>query len=308
MKYRFLGSTGLQVSVIGVGTWQFGGEWAKQFEQSEVNDMFAAAADVGINLVDTAECYGDHLSESLVGLALQSTRDRWVIATKFGHKFHGFRERTEPRTPADVRTQLQNSLRALRTDYIDIYQYHSWGDDQFFQQDVYAELLKMRHEGLIRFIGNSVGSNTNIKQVGASKSRNVEVIQIIYNRLDRGPEETTFPLCMQQHLGVLARVPLASGLLSGKYKPGHAFPADDVRSHWKGMVEGEEKHRELEEFRKEIPDGADMATYALAWCLNHPAVTSAIPGCKDVAQVKKNAAAADIIELVADDHRLAVKA
>jgi aryl-alcohol dehydrogenase-like predicted oxidoreductase len=291
MKYRRLGSTGLDVSVIGIGTWQFGGEWGKNFEQAEVDAMFDAARETGINLIDTAECYGDHASERLIGAAIERDRDRWVVCTKFGHKFHGFAERTEPRTPADVVEQTETSLRALRTDRIDVHQYHSWGDAQFFDDDVHATLLKLIDQGKVRHLGNSVGSNVNVTQVGASAARGVEVIQLIYNRLDRKPEQTTLPVCRSQNLGVLARVPLASGLLSGKYGPGHVFPVADVRSKWKGMVEGDDKHRELEAARAEVPEGMEMATWALAWCLRQEAVTAVIPGCKDVTQVLQNAAA-----------------
>jgi aryl-alcohol dehydrogenase-like predicted oxidoreductase len=291
MRYRRLGCTNLEVSVIGVGTWQFGGEWGKVFEPAEVTAMFAAAAEEGINLIDTAECYGDHESERLIGQAIAGDRGKWIIASKFGHKFHKNFDRTEPRTPADIVQQTEDSLRALQTDYIDIHQYHSWGDDQFFDEDVFAVLLKLRSQGKIRHIGNSVGKNTNVKQVAASRERQISVIQIIYNRLDRQPEDTTFPICIQDDLGVLARVPLASGLLSGKYKPGHVFPEGDVRAKWKGMVEGDAKHRELQAAMKEVPTGVDMATWALAWCLKNPAVTAVIPGCKSVEQVRKNAAA-----------------
>src|SRR3954447_20833025 len=131
MKYRRLGRTGIKVSVVGVGTWQFGGEWGKDFTQDEVDRMLRRARDLGINLMDTAECYGDHLSESLIGNAIRGDRESWVIATKFGHKFHGYMNRTEPRSAADVRVQLEDSLRALRTDYIDIYQYHSVRNGEF---------------------------------------------------------------------------------------------------------------------------------------------------------------------------------
>lgn len=291
MRYRRLGCTNLEVSVIGVGTWQFGGEWGKVFEPAEVTAMFAAAAEEGINLIDTAECYGDHESERLIGQAIAGNRGKWIIASKFGHKFHKNFDRTEPRTPADIVQQTEDSLRAFQTDYIDIHQYHSWGDEQFFDEDVFAVLLKLRSQGKIRHIGNSVGKNTNVKQVAASRERQISVIQIIYNRLDRQPEDTTFPICIQDDLGVLARVPLASGLLSGKYKPGHVFPEGDVRAKWKGMVEGDAKHKELQAAMQEVPAGVDMATWALAWCLKNPAVTAVIPGCKSVEQVRKNAAA-----------------
>src|ERR1051325_8726983 len=116
MKYRTLGKTGMRVSVIGIGTWQFGGEWGKDFSQSEVDAMFDACRAAGINLIDTAECYGDHLSESLIGKAVERDRDKWIVATKIGHKFHGYLNRTDERTGADAVKQLEESLRALRTD------------------------------------------------------------------------------------------------------------------------------------------------------------------------------------------------
>lgn len=299
MQYRTLGSTGLKVSVVGIGTWQFGGEWNKTFEQSEVDAMFKRGKELGINLIDTAECYGDHLSESLIGAAVETDRKDWIIATKFGHKFHKNFDRSEPRSPQDCLFQLEDSLKALRTDYVDLQQYHSWGDDKFFDEDILAVMHKAKDQGKIRFLGNSVGNNQNVKQIEASKKMGLETIQVIYNRLDRGPETTTFPICAEQNLGVLARVPLASGFLSGKYKPGVTFPEGDVRSRWKDR-NLDQKLAEVERIeREEVPAGVPMAHYALAWCLKNPVVTCVIPGCKSVAQVEDNAkAAAALVKIV----------
>ena len=295
MLYRTLGSTGMRVSVVGVGTWQFGGEWDKTFTQREVDDMFDAARDCGITVVDTAECYGDHLSESLVGAALERDRPNWIVATKFGHVFDGIFKRKEPRSPKDILDQCERSLKALRTDYIDVYQYHSWGDDQFFDDDVLAVLHTLKDEGKIRAIGNSVGGSGNVRQVEASKARKIEAIQIVYNRLDRDPETKEFPLCHHQHLGVMARVPLASGYLSGKYKPGHVFAKDDTRSRKKDADRDRRLAEVIEIGRSEVPPGTDMANWALAWCIRNPAVSCVIPGCKDADQVRKNAAAVALV-------------
>jgi len=306
MKFRTLGSTGMKVSVVGIGTWQLGGEWGKKYEQDEVDEMFDAARALGINLIDTAECYGDHLSESYIGNAIRRDRNHWIVATKFGHKFHRNFERTEPRSPRDVRRQTEDSLKALRSDHIDLQQYHSWGDDKFFDDDVLAELHQLKSQGKIRHIGNSVGSNTNLKQITSSGIRGIEAIQLIYNRLDASPESTTFPICIEQKLGVLARVPLASGFLSGKYKPGAKFGEVDPRAHWKD-IHTDERLRKVEEIKqREIPPGADMATWALAWCLRHPAVTCVIPGCKNVDQVRKNAECVKLASLVREDHPQAI--
>jgi aryl-alcohol dehydrogenase-like predicted oxidoreductase len=303
MKYRTLGSTGLNVSVVGIGTWQYGGEWGKEFTQDEVDAIITRGRELGVNLIDTAECYGDHASEAYIGRALKNIggdRSDWVIATKFGHHFKKPFERTEPREPSDIRKQLEDSLRSLQTDHVDLLQYHSWGDEDFFRDDVLAELGKLKDQGKFRHLGNSVGKNTNVKQVAASKERGIEFIQIIYNRLDKGPEGEVFDICARDNLGVLARVPLASGFLSGKYKPGHAFDKDEVRGKWKTKQENDEKLREVEqiktdEYEKDVnPDRTGMASWALAWCLKHPAVTSVIPGCKNVEQVESNAAAASL--------------
>jgi aryl-alcohol dehydrogenase-like predicted oxidoreductase len=306
MKYRSLGSTGLRVSVVGVGTWQFGGEWGKQFEQSEVDAMFDEARRLGINLIDTAECYGDHLSEEFVGRAIERHRDQWVLATKFGHKFHAPFTRDTALTPDEVEQQLNDSLKALRTDYIDLYQFHSGSDELFDNDELWEMLNRQKQAGKVRHLGISIGKNTNIHQTDRAGDVGAKAIQVIYNRLNRAPEEEVFPSCQRQNLGVLARVPLASGYLSGKYTPDSTFGQDDVRGRWHPE---EHRRRDLEEAqrlaREEVPQGVPMAQWALAWCLKHPVVTCVIPGCKNVEQVRDNAAAADL-DMVPDEHPQAV--
>jgi len=293
LKYRRLGRTGLKVSVIGVGTWQFGGEWGVTYTQAEAEAVLRRAKDVGINLIDTAECYGDHLSERLIGGFLKNDRrDDWVIATKFGHRFSGLFEREQKWSAADVKMQLEDSLRALGTDYIDLYQFHSGPDDMFDNDDLWTALDKERQAGTIRHLGISIGSNGNVHQTAAATQVNADVIQVVYNRLDRQPERDVFPSCQAQDLGVLARVPLASGYLSGKYRPDASFAETDVRSRH----DAEQRRAKLAEVeriaREEVPAGMDMAQWALAWCLRHDAVTCVIPGCKSPEQVDANAAAA----------------
>ena len=292
MKTRILGRTGLPVSVVGVGTWQFGGEWGRTYHAAEAREVLAAAADCGINLIDTAECYGDHLSERLIGETLPGKREDWVIATKWGHRFQACFQRQPCFHAAGLLEQLEGSLKALRTDHIDLLQFHSGSDAAFADEAMWAAAQQAKRQGKARFLGNSIAPNTNVMQVDASTSVGVDVIQLIYNRLEREPEAAVFPSCIRQNLGVLARVPLASGFLSGKYKPGHKFPANDVREVWK-KADRDAKLAEVEKIAAtEVPAGVPMAQWALAWCLRHPAVTAVIPGCKDAAQVRANAAAA----------------
>ncbi len=292
MNYRRLGKTELKVSVIGVGTWQFGGEWARDYSQAEVDAILDQAAELGVNLVDTAECYGDHVSERLIGDYL-ARRDRgcWIVATKFGHRYHGFMDRTWHLAPAEVQEQLEDSLRSLRTEAIDLYQFHSGSDEAFQNPELWAMLQRQKEAGKIRHLGVSIASKGGPSQAREASHYGVEALQVVYNRLERRAEQDFFPHAQEQDLGVLARVPLASGFLSGKYASAGPFPPNDVRS----TFEPEKLRRwvgEVDQIRKcEVPPGVPMSEWALAWCLNHPLVSAIIPGSKDPQQMAANAAA-----------------
>jgi aryl-alcohol dehydrogenase-like predicted oxidoreductase len=287
----------MRTSVVGVGTWQFGGEWAHDFSQMEVDLILDEAAVCGINFIDTAECYGDHLSERLIGDYL-SRRDRsqWIVATKFGHYFHSFMHRTDDYTVDGARLQLESSLRSLRVETIDLYQFHSGSDDSFRNDELWTMLDEQKRAGKVRHVGVSILGKGSVTQAKEARSVGAEVLQVVYNRLDRRPEQDYFPHAKRGQLGILARVPLASGLLTGKYKPGAAFLPNDYRS----TLDAEKLKRDLEEVERiqaaEVPEGIPMAQWALAWCLRNPAVSAVIPGCKDAAQVRANAAAADLVE------------
>ncbi|UQZ36980.1 aldo/keto reductase [Paenibacillus sp. PK3_47] len=293
MKYRRLGKTELDVSVVGVGTWQFGGDWGKDYTQEEVDAILYRAKELGINLIDTAECYGPHhMSETFIGdFISRDRREDWVIATKFGHLWHD--HWANAWSVDQIRIQLEESLKALRTDYVDLYQFHSGSDEAFDNDALWTMLDKQVQAGKIRNLGISIGSNDNLHQTRKATEVNAKAIQVVYNRLDQKPEERVFPSCQEQDLGVLARVPLASGYLSGKYKPGTVFNDNVRKGHEREEIDA--KLKLVSEIQKnEVPEGMDMASWALAWCLKHPAVSCVIPGCKSPEQVEANALAADL--------------
>lgn len=293
MKYRRLGKTGLQVSTIGVGTWQLGNHWGKQFEQAEVNNIFARAAELGINLVDTAECYGHHVSESFIGEAVKTDRQRWIIATKFGHNRGSDLPGEAHWQPEQVQLQLEASLRALQTDYIDIYQFHSGTREQLDNDALWTMLGKQVQAGKIRFLGISIGQPNQLYQVDRATALGVSVIQTIYNAIQPKAAETVLPSCQRQDLGVLARVPLASGFLTGKYQPGAQFPDNDVRAERKPEV-NEQQIAQALDILKQVPAGVNPASWACHWCLQHPAISAVVPGVKSIAQLDINAAGADL--------------
>jgi myo-inositol catabolism protein IolS len=297
MKYRKLGKTGLETSVIGFGTDQFYGEWGETFSQPSVNKIVDKAHELGINFIDTAECYGDHLSEFFIGNAIKKRED-WIIATKFGHTYPGFKKPRIPNfTVKAIEEQLENSLKALKTDYIDFYQFHSPTNEEFFNENVWNFLEQKIKEGKIRHIGisliSSVVQNDDMFQLNHAEMANVDMFQIVYNRINKKAEEKILPFCKQHNFGVLARIPLARGHLSGKYAPDVIFPPNDKRS----LEDREQTINQLEFVQKlkqtEIPLNVNMAQWALSWCLQNPAISAVIPGMKNLEQVELNAKASD---------------
>jgi aryl-alcohol dehydrogenase-like predicted oxidoreductase len=297
MIFRTLGKTGLRTSVIGIGTWQFGGEWGVDFTQAQVDAILDAAAECGINLIDTAECYGpDQLSEKFIGDYLtRRDRSRWIVATKFGHHFKSFMSRDDDFTVAGAQAQLEASLKALRVEAVDLYQFHSGSDAAFQNPELWEFLHAQKRAGKIRHLGASILRKGSEFQAAAAAALGVEALQVYYNRLDAGAEKMYFPAAEKNHLGLIARVPLASGLLSGKYKPGAAFTGQDMRV----SLDASLMQRDLAEVerlqREEVPPGVPMAQWAMAWCLRQSVVTAVVAGCKNPAQVRANAAAADLL-------------
>ena len=178
MRYIRLGKTNIKVWVIGIGTYQFGYRWGKTFTRKEAADIIAAARDNGVNLLDTAECYGmNYLSEKLLGHAIASSRSHWIIATKFGHDRISPTQNKDAWTPAEVRKQLEASLCALGTDYVDIYQFHSGSNAVFDNDELWTMLDKQRQAGKFGYLGISVSRKSrewreyqtrNALRVGAS--------------------------------------------------------------------------------------------------------------------------------------------
>jgi aryl-alcohol dehydrogenase-like predicted oxidoreductase len=210
--------------------------------------------------------------------------------------------------PNEVVDQLDASLRALRTDHVDIYQMHSGSDEVYGRDDLWEALGRQVSNGKVRHLGISLGGGDDLGQVQRAAELGVSVVQVTYNRLTRAPEHDVFGICVDHGLGVLTREPLANGYLSGRYRPGaRVTSADDWRSA-QDPAQVETKLLKVEQIRRtEVPDDVDMPAWALAWCLRHPAVTAAVAGCKSTEHVEANARVADL-DLVPADHPLAVAA
>jgi aryl-alcohol dehydrogenase-like predicted oxidoreductase len=299
MNHRSLGNTGLDVSVIGLGTHQFSGEWAKTFSASEVEQMLGRARELGLNLLDTAECYGDHSVEALVGAAIKKRRSEWIVATKFGHRYISSTVKEEAWSAAQVQQQIESSLRALQTDHIDLYQFHSGSNAAFDNDELWTMLDRQVQAGKIRFLGLSLAASVvqkgDLHQLHSAGRAKVRVIQAVYNRLHREAANEVLPYCAEHGLGLLARVPLAKGFLSGAYQPGAAFAKEDIRSTYSADF-NDAQLRLVQQIREqEVPAGQDMAQWALAWCLRSTAVSSVIVGCKNLEQLERNAAAAKLV-------------
>lgn len=299
MIYRQLGDTGLRVSVIGLGTHQFAGEWGHKFDTQKVGAILAKGQELGINLIDTAASYGDHLSEALIGRAVQPNRSNWIIATKFGRTYSEATGAVCDFSMPAVRSQLETSLKALRTDYIDLYQFHSGRNQDFDNDELWHFLNQQVRDGTIRCLGLSISydlvASDDLHQLVRAREVGVGSVQIVYNRLVKKAEQAVLPRCNREGLGVVARVPLARGILSGSYDQNHVFPVDDYRARFSDGL-NRELLREADWIkRNEVPGEVAMSEWALSWCLRNNDVDCVIPGCKDVTQVSSNARAVQLL-------------
>lgn len=296
MQYTQLGRTDLHISRVAFGTWSFGGDWGA-VEAEESRQAIRRALELGINFFDTAQAYGFGASETILGQALRdeisSRRESVVLATKGGLRQHGGQV-VRDSSAAWLRAGLEASLRALGTDYIDLYQIH-WPDPEIPFEETAVALESFVNEGKIRYVGVS---NFDPDQMAEfEKTREIDALQPPYHLFRRNAEETVFPYCLQHGIGVLIYGPLAHGLLTGKYSANAVFPSDDWRSKsdiFKGdalrrNVEVVDKLRQFAEAR-EFP----LSQLAIAWTLANPVVDVAIVGARTPVQIEQTAPAADI--------------
>jgi len=311
MKYRALGRTGWNVSEISFGTWAIGGSWGT-VDDSESLMALERAVDCGVNFLDTADVYGDGRSERLCAQIKRERKEEIIIATKAGRRLNPhIAEGYKNLTPF-----VERSLKNLGTDCLDLLQLHCPPTDVYYMPEVFDALDGMVEAGKIRYYGVSVERIE--EALKAMEYPNVQTVQIIFNIFRQRPAGLFFEQAKLRKVGVLARVPLASGLLTGKLRRDSQFPADDHRNFNRNgeafnvgeTFSGVNYDKALDavrEIRDLLPDGVSMSEFALRWILMFDGVTCAIPGGKRAEQVFENCHASDLPPLTAES-MAAVKA
>jgi aryl-alcohol dehydrogenase-like predicted oxidoreductase len=311
MDYRRLGRTDMSVSAISFGAWAIGGSWGP-VNDSESMQALHAAVDAGVNFIDTADVYGNGHSERLVArLRRERPHDTIWVATKAGRKLP--QQVCEGYTRENLTGWIEESLRNLRMEAIDLLQLHCPPTDLYDRPEVFAILDDLVRAGKLRYYGVSV--ETVDEALAALHHPNVQTVQIIFNMFRLKPAERFFPAARERQAGILARVPLASGLLTGRLAKETTFAPDDHR-HFNRQGEMFDKGETLsgvpyevgleavDELRALVARGATLAQMALRWILMFDAVTCAIPGARTQRQARENAAAAELPPLTAEQMAL----
>ena len=305
MKYRNLGKTGLRVSSIGLGTMVHAGHFGPM-KDSESLAAIDAALEVGVNFIDTSDAYGAGYSETLLGHALKGRRDQVIIATKGGNIMVGPDRGKRNFDPEYITRVMEQSLQRLQIDTIDLYQLHNPTVQVIERGAVWEVLERAKQAGKIRHFGVSI--NTMEEGIAAVKDGRCETIQVEYNLVAQDPAEKFFSLAHQASIGIIARVPLRRGILTGKMTVAdeQRFQGEDLRAR---SFKGEAFAKELakaDELRFLVHGSAKtLGQAAIAFCVAHPAVSVVIPGARNAEQMRENAASADIEISTADLARIA---
>jgi len=300
MNYRSLGRTGWRLSEISFGAWAIGGGWGNVDDKESLATLHAAL-DGGVNFFDTADVYGDGRSERLLAKLKKERNEKFYIATKAGRRLPV--QTTEGYSRKNLTTFLHRSLRNLNTDTIDLLQLHCPPTEVYYRPEVFAILEDFVKEGKLRHYGVSVEKVE--EALKAIEFPNVQSVQIIFNIFRQRPAELFFAEAQKRNVGIFARVPLASGLLSGKMSHDSKFAKDDHRNfnrHGEAFDRGETFSgvdfetglRTVDKLKTFVPSNASLAQLALRWILEFPAVTCSIPGAKRPAQVADNISASDL--------------
>ncbi len=306
MNYRDLGRTGFKVSEVSLGAWQIGASWGNVTDDDAIR-VVHSALDNGINFIDTADVYGDGRSERFIAQVLKERKESAIVATKAGR-------RLSPHIAAGYNREnltafIERSLQNLQRETLDLIQLHCPPTEVYYQPEVFEILDDLKRSGKILHYGVSVERVE--EAIKALEFPDVETIQIIFNPFRQRPRDLFFPLTQLRKVGILARLPLSSGLLSGKITRETKFGADDHRNfnrHGEQFDRGETFSgidldvalAAVEEIRKLLPPGVSMANFALRWILDHPAVSCVIPGARNETQVAENAKASSLAPLTTE--------
>nr|HMQ52827.1 aldo/keto reductase [Anaerolineae bacterium] len=300
MKYRSFGRTGWHVSEISFGAWAIGGSWG-HVDETEAIDALHAAIDQGVNFIDTADVYGDGRSEKLIAQVLKARSEQVYVATKAGRRLE--RQTPEGYSRENLTAFIERSLKNLEVEALDLVQLHCPPTQVYYMPEVFGILDDLTQAGKIKYYGVSVEKVE--EALKAIEFPQVQSVQIIFNMFRQRPADRFFDLAQQKQVAILARVPLASGLLSGKMKPDTQFAADDHRNFnrygqafdvgetFSGVDYGTAL-KVVEELRPMVPEGATMAQFALGWILMFEAVSCAIPGARNRQQAVDNAVASEL--------------
>ena len=303
MHYRTLGRTGWQASEMGFGAWAIGGSWGK----TDDNESIAAlhkAIELGVNFIDTADVYGDGHSEQLIARVRKEHSEPLFIATKAGRRLNP--HIADGYNRENLTKFVERSLQNLQMERLDLLQLHAPPSEVYDRPEVFAALDGLVQEGKIRHYGVSVEKVD--EALKAIQYPNVQSVQIIFNMFRLKPAEQFFAAARERQVGIIVRVPLASGLLTGKLRLDSQFSADDHRNfnrHGEAFDQGETFSgvdyetglQAVEELRTLVPEGFTLAQFALRWILMFPEVTTVIAGAKNPRQAEENTQAASMPSL-----------